>query len=329
MCIDMISNKISFSLFVFLITVTSAFSQTYSAPGSLGNIIISSNETIGGSGTLTFNSLSINGGTLTIPAGVTVVVNGKFENKSSGTVIVNGELVLNGTNNQNKSSGSISGSGTLTASEPLDNKSGATAWGTSGTLDCSSGCNAISLPVELLYFEARFNEKVILTWSTATEINNEYFSIERSDDGVDFYEIAKIAGHGNTTKTIEYQYEDDNYQTAVAYYRLTQIDFDGQYEVFNAVRVETNIGNTKNAFKIFPTVVTQGKVTIQGEKPFQVKAIQVYSLSGTSSGINQPNASEIGSQKVEVNMSGLGTGLYLLKMISAAGDELTSRVVIP
>lgn len=323
-------GKSIISILILILIISTANAQ-YTAPGSAGATILNGVDvTIGGSGTFTFASLELKAfATLTIPSGVTVVVNGPFENKAGSTVIVDGELVLNGDANENKGGGAITGSGTLTAPNGIENRGGGTVFGsTDPNPSCTSGCSASTLPVELLHFDAEFKEKVILTWSTATEINNDYFSLERSEDGIDFYEIAQINGHGNTTEVIEYAYEDDTYEASVEYYRLNQVDYDGQNEIFKAVRVETNAGNAGNQFNIFPTVVSQGKVTIQGEKPFQVKDIQLFSLSGTSNNSYHPHSSETGSQEVEVNMGGLGNGLYLIKMISEAGDELTSRIVI-
>ncbi|MEQ8679878.1 MAG: T9SS type A sorting domain-containing protein, partial [Cyclobacteriaceae bacterium] len=66
---------------------------------------------------------------------------------------------------------------------------------------------------------------------------------------------------------------------------------------------------------------------IEGEKPFQVKDIQVISLTGTSN-IYQPNTSEVGFRNVEVDMNGLQNGLYLMKMVSEDGNEMTSRIIV-
>ncbi len=324
-----LNQSIIFSI-ALIFTISTAVAQTYIAPGSAGDIELKGDDvTIGGIGTFTITELKLkSAATLKIPAGVIVIVNGKFENKAGSLVEIDGELILNGSKNENKGVGVIDGTGMLYAPNGIINKGNSTIFGNSSYAPaCSGGCSYSTLPVELLSFEATFEDNVKITWSTATEINNEFFSLERSEDGVEFYEIARIEGNGNSNEMIEYSFEDDSYKSGVAYYRLTQVDFDGQYEIFKAIRVETNIGETENSFNVFPTVVTQGKVTIEGDQPFTVKDIQVISLTGASN-VYQPNTTEVGFRNVEVNMNGMENGLYLMKMVSENGDEMTSRIIV-
>ncbi len=320
-------NKSIFSLVSILFLITGVAGQSYTAPGSVGNVTISGNEVIGGNGTITFNQLTLDPGlVLTIPNGVTVIINNRFRMQPNAQVVVDGVLRLNGNDNRVQPGGVIDGSGALIASSSIDNK-GTVFGSTGGTVNCTSGCGNTTLPVELMYFEGEFEKNVILSWATATEINNEYFSLERSENGKDFYEIARIEGHGNSEEMIEYTYEDDSYESAVEFYRLKQVDFDGQFEIFKAIRVETNAGQAENSFKVFPTVVTQGKVTIEGEKPFEIKDIQIISLTG-SSNVYQPRTSETTFRNVEVHMTGIESGLYLMKMVSENGNEFTSRIIV-
>ena len=89
------------------------------------------------------------------------------------------------------------------------------------------------LPVEIIDFDVvKIKEDALLTWQTATEINNSHFDIERSFDGNNFIKIDEVKGNGNTNKVIEYSYTD-NISTlpgGYIYYRLKQIDFNGEYE---------------------------------------------------------------------------------------------------
>ena len=97
------------------------------------------------------------------------------------------------------------------------------------------------LPVELLYFDAfpSNNQYAQLEWATATEINNDGFEVLRSTNGIDFEYIAWISGNGNQTSTHKYSYEDYSIETGITYYyRLKQIDYDGQYEYFNIESVK-------------------------------------------------------------------------------------------
>ncbi|MBP6334107.1 MAG: T9SS type A sorting domain-containing protein [Bacteroidia bacterium] len=98
---------------------------------------------------------------------------------------------------------------------------------------------ATPLPVELIHFKARATKKetVLLDWATASETNNAYFLIERSEDGKDFEEIAAIAGAGNSTRTRHYEYTDEAPMEGVNYYRLVQTDHDGQTKIYDPVTV--------------------------------------------------------------------------------------------
>ncbi len=96
-----------------------------------------------------------------------------------------------------------------------------------GSVDASNS----PLPIELLSFEAnRSNDKKIeLNWSTSSEINNDYFTVEKSKDGINFEEVVIVDGAGTTTIPKDYAKVDNNPFAGVSYYRLKQTDFDGHF----------------------------------------------------------------------------------------------------
>ncbi len=93
------------------------------------------------------------------------------------------------------------------------------------------------LPIVLLGFEASTSasDQVSLTWRTATETDNEHFTIERSRDAKVWDELVTIAGAGTSTEPIDYRVIDDNPLPGLAYYRLKQTDFDGKFEYSGTV----------------------------------------------------------------------------------------------
>ncbi len=102
-------------------------------------------------------------------------------------------------------------------------------------------------PIELIYFNVK-NQKEINTieWATALELNNDYFIIERSTDGINFRDIAEIEGKGTHSGTTKYSYTDLRPLSGVSYYRLTQTDYDGTSKTFEAVRsVREDVLETK------------------------------------------------------------------------------------
>lgn len=97
--------------------------------------------------------------------------------------------------------------------------------GGGASLDCTV------LPVALTAFEAQAVEEAVqLDWTTATEHNNDFFLIERSDDGEAFTTIGALDGAGTTQETTRYQFIDRSPSHGVNYYRLKQVDIDGHAE---------------------------------------------------------------------------------------------------
>ena len=95
------------------------------------------------------------------------------------------------------------------------------------------------LPIELVSFEANLNEdKVDIKWVTATEINNDYFTVERSDDAKTWEEVIVTAGAGNSNQVLEYFEVDYEPLTDISYYRLKQTDYNGQFSYSNIVPVK-------------------------------------------------------------------------------------------
>lgn len=101
------------------------------------------------------------------------------------------------------------------------------------------GYSSIALPIELVNFSAnKFKNDVMVSWRTASEINNDYFVIERSFDGHHFTPIARIDGAGNSTHTIDYKIEDKDYVNGVNYYKLIQTDYNGDETISDIVSVD-------------------------------------------------------------------------------------------
>lgn len=116
-------------------------------------------------------------------------------------------------------------------------------WGSgvsNGTIYCA--LSASPLPIELLNFGAKADgKKVDLNWSTATEHNNDYFTVEKSRDGITFTEAFRVKGAGNSTGKLSYDGSDENPYTGISYYRLKQTDYDGNTTTFDIVPVDMGI----------------------------------------------------------------------------------------
>jgi hypothetical protein len=119
---------------------------------------------------------------------------------------------------------------------------------------------SIPLPVELVSFEALTEDNTVqLKWTTASEINNNFFEVERSKDGATFITITKIPGAGTTNHRNTYYTVDDNPFSGVSYYRLAQTDFDGTKSYSSIVMVEVN-GGIGDVVKMYPNPIHTGDV---------------------------------------------------------------------
>lgn len=106
------------------------------------------------------------------------------------------------------------------------------------------------LPVELSAFDARLNGKYVdVNWTTQSEINNDYFTVERSKDNVHYDAIATVDGAGNSTVTHSYSYTDRNPLAGTSYYRLRQTDYDGHFTCFTPVSI---LNKNKSIFNVYP-----------------------------------------------------------------------------
>lgn len=116
------------------------------------------------------------------------------------------------------------------------------------------------LPVTLLYFKAEVVKTVVLTWATASEINFDYFRLERSKDGIIFTEYARIQGQGTHNQLTNYSFEDAEPWIGKSYYRLTSVDVDGYTEMFPVLLV---VFEQPREVKVFPNPVVNQKLMIQ------------------------------------------------------------------
>jgi hypothetical protein len=177
------------------------------------------------------------------------------------------------------------------------------------------------IPVELTSFNAISDgEAVTLNWQTATEINNQGFEVQRSNNG-DFRSIGFVDGHGTTTEIQSYIFIDENVSPGQYSYRLKQVDYDGTTEYSNVVEVEVAqpieyslSQNYPNPFNPTTTIdysiLKDGLVTL---KVYDILGKEVVSL------INEVQLA--GTQKITFDASNLSSGVYYYQLVSG---EFTS-----
>ncbi len=121
-----------------------------------------------------------------------------------------------------------------------------------------SGSTVVALPIDLKEFKATIdNNIVVLNWQTASEINSNYFDIERSDDGQFFFSIGKVMANGNSNQPVSYNFTDkkaSNNNGSLIFYRLKLVDKDGSFKYSNHISVKPVISGitVKN---LYPTII--------------------------------------------------------------------------
>nr|WP_052738845.1 T9SS type A sorting domain-containing protein [Pontibacter korlensis] len=185
----------------------------------------------------------------------------------------------------------------------------------------------VPLPVELVYFRAAVQQsQVKLQWLTASEENNKAFVVERSADGKQFSPIGTVAGAGTTVQPQHYSFVDSEYFSGTTYYRLKQIDFDGEFAYSNVVAVRKGGQNAQeNTLKVWPN-------------PFEQEvSIEVFSGTAEEASIDltdmqgrQVHRATVqlkpGLNELNLPLKGISTGMYILRLQTKAINQ-TAKVI--
>ncbi|MBS1636959.1 MAG: T9SS type A sorting domain-containing protein [Bacteroidetes bacterium] len=113
------------------------------------------------------------------------------------------------------------------------------------------------LPIELIYFDAsQAGDENIISWATASEFNNDHFTLLRSEDGNNWHELTEIKGTGNNLEKKEYSFHDLNPYPGINYYQLKQTDTDNSSKYSNIVAVD-NSSNKSFSSTVYPNPATK------------------------------------------------------------------------
>ena len=174
-----------------------------------------------------------------------------------------------------------------------------------------------TLPIELISFDAKHQDaKTIINWTTASEINNQYFEIQRSINNENFKTIAIINGAGNSNHLINYSYTDFYSSSSTVYYKLKQVDYDGNFEYSKIISVSKSYTNNT---KIFPNPVNANesfKVNIK-----EGNRIIIYNSLGR---IIQDLRFDNNTSVFNLNQA----GLYFVVVFDAIGNSVSTEKLI-
>lgn len=158
------------------------------------------------------------------------------------------------------------------------------------------------VPVSLINFKATTHYKIVaITWTTTSQVNNKYFEVQRSSNGIDWQGIGKVNGCGSCSVTMEYNFIDQHPYTGISYYRLKQFDADGKFTYSTIAKVFYS----SSTVTVSPTVTT-GACTVSGISAGQV--VQVYAMDG---GLLFSKTAQ--GNLMDINLSGYPSGVYILK----------------
>ena len=162
----------------------------------------------------------------------------------------------------------------------------------------------ILLPIELFNFNGLIEGKIIrLTWTTASELNNEKFIVEKKSEVGSFRPIVEVKGKGNSIEKQSYQFVDENPFPGLNYYRLKQVDIDGSFEYSQILSINFQ---RENDIEIFHSPIND-KINIRFEKEKNA-IIEIFTIDG------QLVFSDFNNNSTEfsIDLNGLISGLYLV-----------------
>ena len=196
----------------------------------------------------------------------------------------------------------------------------------------SRGSAVNPLPITLLYFSAWYNKvtkDVDLGWVTNSEVNNDFFSVERSTNGTDFGLVVTVPGAGTSNQTLSYEAVDTDPHLGVSYYRLKQTDLDNTYEYSDIVAVKILQGLK---FSVHPNPakdhleITFGEIannTVFVMTPDYDAEIKIYDTKGT---VVYEKKFEGTFYKFNINLSGFENGMYIVKLV-ANDNSYTAKFI--
>jgi len=189
------------------------------------------------------------------------------------------------------------------------------------------GLTSIMLPIKLLYFKAQYNAAnhvVNLTWATSSEESNKQFVIEKTKDGENWQSVVTVLGAGNSTKTIQYSASDDSPFSGTSYYKVRQINFDGNSSTSQMEPVNVDLG-TKNII-VAPNPAND-LISVTFGSPFTgTSTVSIYDVTSRLVATKQVEMTK-GSTTFQLDVSGFSNGVYFI-LINNGLIQLSTKFII-
>lgn len=187
--------------------------------------------------------------------------------------------------------------------------------------------DGVVVPVELTSFTVTTNGKeVILNWSTATELNNLGFEIQRSVEGEEFFSVGFVTGYGTTTEPQNYSYSDRNLDDGNYFYRLKQVDFSGTYEYSDVVEVEWRAFNSFLLEQNYPNPFNPTTTIGFGLKEKSDVKITILNSIGEEVAVVLDEEKDSGYHTAKFNAANLSSGVYFYQL--KVGDFVATKKML-
>lgn len=188
-------------------------------------------------------------------------------------------------------------------------------------------CLSSPLPVELLSFSGDCStNKNLLTWSTASEKNNDYFLLERSINGLDFQRIAMVQGAGNTQLEQEYLFSDYDFLPGTSYYRLTQVDFDGKSETFDIISLQNDCVEEEGLRAYYNQQTGRIRLFLEVEAR-DIVSLSVYAISGQGVPVSFEQMNKNSGYSEIAPFTEFAKGIYIITL-QTANEVKTAKISI-
>lgn len=185
------------------------------------------------------------------------------------------------------------------------------------------------LPVELVSFNGSAeNNKVDLDWLTATELNNDYFEIQRSTDGIDFEVIGNVTGNGTTSVLNSYEFVDHSPAYGVNYYRLRQVDYDGAQELHYIIRVNNDFIRSGIEAMVYPNPSRIDNLNLRissGDDHTEI-GVALFDIQGRLKYQKTLSPSLNLDEKITLDEQ-VSPGIYFLK-VKQGSSEINQKLII-
>ncbi len=183
------------------------------------------------------------------------------------------------------------------------------------------------LPVTYKYFDAiKLQSSNLLEWVTLSEVNADYFDVEKTIDGKVWTPIGRVDANGNSNAEIKYQFTDFDIKSNIIYYRLKQVDFDGTTEYSEERSINRSIKNELELI-IFPNPVSDGRVTVSIKNTVE-ESINVSILSIQGKLIYSQTTSSSQLQRLDLDVSNFSKGTYFIRIDKPSGITTKKLIII-